>query len=239
LRGSKSKVNGPPLTDRRWPAVVSGIQIPRFERRASTRRLFFLGFFAANPPSSVVRPPFSPFQFFVLSPRPSVRPSPVKKTYLIGGTGERPRSIRGRNPLGYSFGSSHEASSPSSFSLQRVQGRKRAPFRLCVRAPWPLSHHPTPTFSPPFLRFLRLFAANPPPPSLNFNLRRKRTRPASPERGEIDIAGCRSSLVNHADRDRTNHLRALKKDKRLMARAAKATGSRKLADNMMTALPVE
>jgi hypothetical protein len=186
-----------------------------------------------------LRPPFSPFQFFVLSLRPSVRPSPVKKTYLIGGTGGRPRSIRGRNPLGYSFGSSHEASSPSSFSLQRVQGRKRAPFRLCVRAPWPLSHHPTPTFSPPFLRFLRLFAANPPPPSLNFNLRRKRTRPASPERGEIDIAGCRSSLVHHADRDRTNHLRALKKDKRLMARAAKATGSRKLADNMMTALPVE
>jgi hypothetical protein len=46
-------------------------------------------------------------------------------------------------------------------------------------------------------------------------------------------------LVNHADRDRTNPLRALKKDKRLMARAAKATGSRKLADNMMTALPVE
>ena len=35
------------------------------------------------------------------------------------------------------------------------------------------------------------------------------------------------------------HLRALKKDKRLMARAAKATGSPPLVDNMMTALPVE
>jgi hypothetical protein len=34
--------------------------------------------------------------------------------------------------------SSHEASSASSFSLQRAQGRKRAPFRLRVRAPWPL-----------------------------------------------------------------------------------------------------
>ena len=81
-------------------------------------------------PSSQSKPPAE-------RPAHLTDPSPVKKTYPIWSTGGRPRSNRGRNPLGDSFGSS-----PSS-SVSALRG-------LCDKIRLRLQ------------RLLRFFAANPP-----------------------------------------------------------------------------
>ena len=105
----------------------------------------------------------------------------------------------------------------------------------------PILRRPPSVIRPPSSVY-RLLLPTCPLSSLNFNFRiqRTRARPASRQRGAkltspVAVIAC--STMQAATEQ--IHLRALKKDKRLMARAAKATGSPPLVDNMMTALPVE